>query len=302
MLFRSGIANDASIETAEDVNKILAELKPQVEPLETSIAGLKSQLSSLLATKPRTAEISSEITAINIELKGKERKLRAITEVQPYIKIDPETGENNYSREVASLEEFTEADIAAAKSRSAAAEQVSKGVPRSLRGQAQNLRRTNSLVYKEDPGNLEEGPRSFGDMIKIATNKSLEEDIDPETKRAYQAFESRAVGAAGIINSIFSNLKAAPGHVINTNASVKAIIKKIKDSQGRAQFDSDLIKLCWLFLADSYAFNDAIGNPNFVALVTKMESRNSNQITNPISQITSQDDIVPRGNKVKSIL
>ena len=91
-----------------------------------------------------------------------------------------------------------------------------------------------------------------------------------------------------------TRIKGATGKAILADPDVSRLFKLINPddvSSGSVEKNSDLVKICWLYLGGEEVLSKAKGNENFVSTITTLEAKNKKPVTKPIEEITSVEDM-----------
>ena len=147
------------------------------------------------------------------------------------------------------------------------------------------LDQTESLVYKEQPKPGDEYALTFNGMIQTATSKGIK-------NKKFNLFQSSIVATGGVMKQIA--LEVLPGH--KHIPVLKTLLTKMAQSDHEIEKNSDLVKLCWLYLGGEKALAAAKNSPEFLKALRVLESRNFNTVTNPIDDIQTVDQIPDRKN------
>ena len=319
-------------EAIKDKSKSTKELKDQQDFLEKKISNLKSKIASLskvkgtkvlpklgiqdLGKKTRFdldafdatfAEREAERAAIQAELPEIQTKKAEAVKSLAEFRLDLEDYEEELTivttlqralagkkaNEEAALIS-NEADLKKAEARKRRAENKVKGLTGGQRSiSTDGLNQLESLIYKEQPktAEAEEYAKTFNGMIQTARSKAA-------TSGPIARFQSAVVNLNGIMRKLaIVILSNNPG--IQKHSSAKNTLAKLKDTE--IEKNSDLVKLCWLYLGGEETFKAAKNSPEFIKALKVLESRNINAVVADIDRIHSVDDIVNNPKTVKVV-
>lgn len=160
------------------------------------------------------------------------------------------------------------------------------------------------IVPKKPEGGDISGSRilSFDEMLSVARSKAAD-------SKDFNLFRTTIEQSNKLFSKLFNTVRDGikKKDKFFADGDIKFIFDSIApDPQnqlvsGNVESDPDLVKICWLYLADPSVFEAAKNKPAFIEALTKLEGTKKQSITKPIADIASLDDMF-YSDSVKNVL
>ena len=155
------------------------------------------------------------------------------------------------------------------------------------------LKGINPLIVPVKTAEVGPGQLTFAQMSSVAHLGAYGEE-----NRELIDFDSAITSlnrAIGLNFSEFrSKIKGKEGREVLADPGVMKLISLIQPdevSSGSLEKNSDLIKICWLYLGGNEVLEMAKGNENFINALTTLEGKNKKPVTKPIAEVKDVEDM-----------